>query len=160
MRKITPLLRLFLAFFIISLCSCSGVKETLGLTREVPDEFEVTCHQTLEMPESSSFIAPGNQNIPSKPITLEKIIFGRETAKNNKPSVGEENFLEFLGAQFYKDIGFLIDQEAVGPLPTSQAVQQKIKSIIMFWKKDKKKPGKVIHAENEKKRLEKHDIPT
>jgi hypothetical protein len=160
MRKNSVFLKFFLSVSLGFLCGCSSVKETLGLSRNVPDEFEVTCHGKLEVPEDARIHKPGSKKITLKPIPLSKIVLGKTPAKVLKPSVGEEKFLELLGAQHYQDIRYLLDEEVDQPLSMTKSFQEKAKSIIMFWKKDKKKPGKVIHAEEEKKRLEKkHDVP-
>jgi hypothetical protein len=159
MRRNSVLLKFFLSVSLGFLCGCSGVKETLGLSRNVPDEFEVTCHGKLEIPEDAKIHTPGSRKETLKPVSLGNIILGKKSLKSINPSAGEERFLELLGAQHYKDIRYLIDQEVNQPLSMTKSFQEKAKNIILFWKKDKKKPGKVIHAEEEQKRLEKkHDV--
>ncbi len=140
------------------LSQCSGVKESLGLTRDVPDEFEVTSYETLKVPQDAKIYAPGGKKQTLKPVSLGQIILGKPSTNALMPSIGEKELLDLLGAQPYKDIRLLVDQEVDTPLSTTQELQQKAKSIIMFWKKDKKKAGKVIHAVDEKKRLEKNDL--
>jgi hypothetical protein len=158
-RRNSVLLKFFLSISLGFLCGCSSVKETLGLSRDVPDEFEVTSHGKLEVPEDAKIHAPGSRKETLKPVSLGRIVLGKGSMKDLKPSTVEEKFLELLGAQHYQGIQYLVDQEVDQPLSMSKTFQEKAKNIIIFWKKDKKKPGKVIHAEEEQKRLEKkHDV--
>lgn len=154
------LFKIFLFSSILVLSGCSGVKETLGLTREVPDEFEVGSDKTLEMPPEESAMGSSKAKPQIKRIDLNQIIGAPRSQKKTTQSSLEKKFLSTLGATPDKNIRQTVNQESEQPLTKTQEIQQKAKDIIMFWKTDKKKPAKVIRAEDEKKRLEKHGVST
>ena len=124
--------KLPLCFLLFALTSCSGVKETLGLTREVPDEFEVSSHKTLEMPseDSSMETKPADQEL--KRVDLGKLIGTNKTHSKIKQSQSEKQFLSMLGAHSGKDIRHTVNQETEQLLTTTQEIQQKAKDVIMF----------------------------
>lgn len=146
--------KIFLLSVVVCLSSCSGLKETLGLTREIPDEFEVSPHRSLEMPPigSQSMQTAGKE----KRFDVKRLV-----AKGGKPASdcqtkGEKALLSKLGVERDEDIRTTVNQESQKPLTASQ----KAKDMMMFWKKEKKKPAKIIDAESEKERLAKNGIPT
>ena len=153
MKKISLLL-------LLSLASCSGVKEVLGLKRTIPDEFEVPRPKPLTLPtDEKKAPLPGSGTRSEKRKTLDDLLF-RGKKKSNGTHRGEKKLLKALGHKAEKNIKESINKEAEAPQTGGKKAQETLKKVVMFWKSHKKKPGKIIQAKDEKERLEKHGVPT
>jgi hypothetical protein len=152
-------LKSILALAFLSLNGCSGIKESLGLTRSVPDEFEVTRHHALEIPSDMNAPEPGSSLQVLDRIDIETILVPHDRNVRLSVTRGEKGFLKTLDVNPYPGVRDLVNQE-LNVLPTSaKKLQEKARSIIMFWKSaDKKKPAKIISAQDEQKRLEKNGL--
>lgn len=158
--KKSPLLNFYILTCLLFLGGCSGVKESLGLTREVPDEFEVSSHQALEVPKNGFLPIPGGSSQALKRVDLTQLILEKkDSSQNQMLSKEEQDFLQELQVNHFPGIRHLVDEEVNVPPPTTEALKEKAKNIVLFWKrKDKKKPAKVISAEEEQRRLEKNAV--
>ncbi len=106
-----------LTISIISLSSCEGVKEELGLGRNVPDEFAVIKRAPLEIPDS--LILPKPQPGVSRPQDIStdeeaiKTVLGNETQDTKQISQIEMQLLQKAGAdQAQQNIRTIVNKEA------------------------------------------------
>ncbi len=144
----------------LGLSGCSGVKETLGLTKDVPDEFEVTRHHALEIPADMDIKTPGATLEVLERIDIETILVPHDRNTRDVLTPGEEKLLAVLQVESYPEIKNTVNQDLNIPPSKVKTLQEKAKSVVMFWKSsDKKKPAKIISAKDEMKRLEKHGVP-
>lgn len=135
------------------------MKESLGLVREVPDEFEITRHHVLEIPTDMTVSEPRSTLQLLERIDIETILVPHD--RNVRPCLtkGEKLFLETLHVVSYPGVRDLVNQELTVSPSNVQKLQEKARSVIMFWKPvDKKKPAKIISAKDEMKRLEKNGL--
>ncbi len=99
--------KFFLTFALctpLALTACSGAKESLGLTKEAPDEFYVVRRAPLELPppDYTQLQKPvlGAQR-PQEQTTKEqaqKAVFGMDAAQEKTISTGESALLKEAGA--------------------------------------------------------------
>lgn len=151
---------LFLSSLLL-LASCSEIKDTLGLTKEIPDEFEIAHHKPLEIPSGKGTLVDTCGCKTSDPLSLKQIVLGKKEEKKVSKSKAEEQFLSKLKLESVQGIREQVNDEASVRPTGAKAFQEKARNVIMFWKRDdKKKPAKIIRADEEKKRLEKDGIST
>lgn len=150
---------IFSLLFFIGLGGCSGVKETLGLTRDVPDEFEVPRHHALEIPDDMDIKTPGAALQVLERIDIETILVPHDRKARDSLTSGEKDFLEVIHVESYPDIKNTVNQDLNIPPSKIKTLQEKAKRVVMFWRSpDKKKPAKIISAKDEVKRLETHGV--
>lgn len=87
---------------IIPLSGCGNVKNSLGLTKESPDEFTVITRAPLELPPSLTLPTP----VPGMPRPQEKstidtakdAVFGQNRSQNSQATSAETALLDKAGA--------------------------------------------------------------
>jgi len=116
-------LKPFLAYLpllgTLFLGGCDKVKDTLGLSREAPDEFEVFSNPPLELPPDFT-LTPPQPGMP-RPQSKATQVLGNTQPKNSaaKPSQAETFFLKEVKAEERnEDIrDLLMEEQAVTPSP-------------------------------------------
>lgn len=88
---------------LMALAGCDSVKEQLGLTRHVPDEFAVMQRAPLEMPSNLNTLPVPQLGIPRPQETTAKqqaqmVILGDAEQKADKTSKSESSLLKKMGA--------------------------------------------------------------
>jgi hypothetical protein len=147
---------------------CSSVKETLGLTKQSPDEFKVVSRAPLSMPPDYNLRPP----TPGAPRPQEgtardqaaAAVFGYpgaglqpdqippvgEGEAEAAQSSGESALLQSAGAGGVDpNIRQLVDSETAA----DQADSQTLADTLVFWR-DPEPYGDVVDAEAEQKRLQ------
>lgn len=111
------------ALFLLSLscaflAGCSGTKETLGLNKKAPDEFQVVKRAPLSLPPDYT-LRPPRPGAP-RPQELEptmqaqQAVFGEQATASQavQPTNGEQLLLQQAGAQAANpEIRAIVDQE-------------------------------------------------
>ncbi len=142
-----------LTISIISLSSCEGVKEDLGLGRTVPDEFAVIKRAPLEIPDS--LILPKPQPGVSRPQEIStdeeavKTVLGNKAQDTKQISQTEKQLLQKAGAdQAQKDIRTIVNQETATFEHKNISVAKKLLNI------GKDKPvSEIVDAKKEAQRI-------
>lgn len=143
---------------LITITSCSGVRDELGLNRTSPDEFAVVKRAPLEIPDSLQELpspAPGAQR-PQETAPIKqakKVLTGNNSSKKTGTNIsdGEQIILSNIGADSIdKNIRITVDQETARIKKSNRAV------IDKFLKLDISEgtQGKVIDPKEEIERLE------
>ena len=89
LRNSNLLLILLVAFAALSGCS-AGMKKTLGLTRNSPDEFAVISHPPLQVPPSFALADPESNQFRSeiKQVQNKQMIFKEKNLSASVASSG------------------------------------------------------------------------
>jgi hypothetical protein len=138
----------------LSLCACSNAKETLGLTRQSPDEFAVVKSAPLEIPPNFNLVPP-NPGSPrpqeqSTAATAQQAVFGTETQMQTASSNGEEILLQRAGAtQVDPNIRRTIDLESQEEGSSKKPVVDR----LLGWGSDEK-AATIVNAPEEASRLQ------
>lgn len=125
---------LFLSLLTLTLTACggvSGIRDTIGLNRAAPDEFQVIKNAPLEVPPSLSQLPPPR---PGAPRPQERAVseqarsalLGGTPAERAAPSATETALLQQVGTDATPaDIRATIDAESVED-PSNQSVTQRL----------------------------------
>lgn len=151
----------FVAGAVLATGGCSKIRESVGLTKNPPDEFRVVSHRPLEMPPEFELRPPepGAQRPQgSSPRSrAEQTVFRRngETDPETKfqdgtgLSHGEQAFLSLAGAQGTNDD---IRQTVNTESERLQATKSNLINRLVFWQ-EPQDPATVVDAEQEARRL-------
>jgi hypothetical protein len=140
---------------LLVLSACSGTKETLGLTREAPDEFAIVKRAPLELPPDYSLRPPA----PGTPRPQEKAtdqqarqsVFGFEQEKQYDNSGGDTILLQKAGANAPDpNIRQRIDAESTQYATQNQSA---VKKLLNIGSDDPATSATVVDAEAEAERL-------
>lgn len=139
MNNVCKLLTCILSLSVLA--ACSGAKETLGLTKESPDEFLIVKRAPLEMPPNFNLRPPTpGADRPQEKSTGEEarsVIFGETGQPTQAPvridaasNVAENTLLNSAGAQYAnKDIRAIVDQETLELSDRNETVAKKLFGI-------------------------------
>jgi hypothetical protein len=159
MRR-TPILIAALAALPLATGGCSGVKETLGLTKQSPDEFKVVSRAPLSMPPDYNLRPP----TPGAPRPQEgtprdqaqQAVLGipadaippiGEGEAETAQSSGESALLQSAGATGVDpNIRQLVDSE------TAEADSRTLADTLVFWR-EPEPYGEVVDPVAEQKRI-------
>lgn len=150
---------LYLTMITLILSGCGGVKDSLGLNKESPDEFAVIKRAPLEMPSSLALPppTPGAARPQEKaPIVQAKqAIFGNEsTATTTSSSEAESALLQKANAaNADPNIKYTIDAETKAVEKQNTPV---IKKLFGMTGKEEDRSATVVDAEKEAQRIKKN----
>lgn len=103
---------------IASLAACSsgasGMRRTLGLNRDAPDEFMVVSKPKLQVPPEFNLATPGDvDSLKSSHVSNEAraLVFNQKNSKNTNLSRGENLLLAKAGGNADPDIRRKITQD-------------------------------------------------
>lgn len=101
MKKL--LITSLLSFTLVTGCSNTNVRETLGFNREAPDEFMVQSHPVLEVPENLTALplpgaAPSDIGENKIAQSAKETLFGSRGSSSKSASAGENALLSKAGA--------------------------------------------------------------
>lgn len=141
---------------LVLLAACGpDTSRTLGLTRDAPDEFQVTTRAPLSMPPTLGELPrprPGAarpQEIPAALQAQSVLVPGAAGAAGARaPGVGERALLGTAGRGVPGDIRTRVDEESLRLERTERTVVDR----VLFWR-EQPAPGIPVDAEREAQRL-------
>ncbi len=142
-----------------SLAGCSGVKDSLGLEKESPDEFAVITRAPLEMPSKLALPPPTlGMARPQEQATnkqARKALLGEtKNTNSNKLTLAEETLLQKAGAsEVDPDIRAKIDKETYELQDRNKPVAEKLLNISG---NNKRPSATIVDAEKEVERIKKN----
>lgn len=147
-----------LALSAAALGGCEQAREAIGLTKQVPDEFAVVARAPLSMPPDFRLRVPvpgaARPQETSTRDAAREILVNRPARRSTAPvpdrfSPGETALLKRAGALSPDPlIRQTIDRESSALADADKSVFDK----VVFWR-DPPKPGKVVDADKESRRL-------
>lgn len=139
-----------------ALVSCSSTKETLGLNKQVPDEFAVVKRAPLELPPNYTLRPPrpGTPR-PQEQAPIEnarEVVFGaQETSEIHSPSSPEEFLLKEAGAgNIDPDIRTKVDKESSEYVDKNKPVAEKLLDLVNT---NDETPASVVDPKKEAERI-------
>lgn len=136
---------------------CSGVKDSLGITKDSPDEFTIIKRAPLEIPAGIALPPPTpgaprpQEQAPN--VQAKQAVFGQESSATTQTSQGEQTLLERTQAnQIDPNIRYTIDAEAAAIAEREKPVAQKLLGIV----KETPAPASVVDAKKEAERIKKN----
>ena len=139
----------------LSLAGCEGAKRALGWERVSPDEFQVMQRAPLSQPPDYDLRPPmPGEARPQEGTTrdqAESLLTGKGMANVGTPQMsgGELGLLKEAGAaKVPPNIRAMVDQETTALVEADKSFTDE----LLFWRK-KEKPGEVVDAAKEAKRL-------
>ena len=151
----TPELRPILLASLLGLAACSGdeLTRTFGLTRDAPDEFQVTTRAPLSMPPDFSLRPPRpgasrpqelTQRQQAEAALVPDAVQGQpQTA----PTAGGQALVAAAGAPAPANIRNLVDSEAALDTPSRSFTDR-----LMFWQ-SAPPPGTPVDPARESQRI-------
>lgn len=131
------------------LAGCGGVKKTLGLTRDAPDEFQVLKHEPLEIPDSFTLPPPqpGVMRPQKKTASQQavRMLTGDSSTPEEAVSPGAQALLEAAG-------GGQADPQIRQKLRTEENAPQE-EGLLDSLRDAGTPPDPVIDARREQERL-------
>ncbi len=157
MKRLNPIFLSCAALLLLA--GCSGTKETLGLTREAPDEFAVVKRAPLELPPDYTLRPPE----PGAPRPQEQAtdqqarqaVFGLEEVRPQNTARGEDSILlQKAGADAVDpNIRSAVDRET---RVMAEQDRPAVKKLLNIGKDDVEPPATLVDAEAEAERLRKN----
>jgi hypothetical protein len=147
-----------LALGLAALSGCSGLRQSLGLDRYPPDEFQVVSRAPLELPPRFE-LPPPNPGTP-RPQEMTPTLAAASTLFGGVPgrgtdgagggrTAGERTLLAQAGADAADpDIRTVVNREAV----ELAEAQEGFLDFLLFWQ-DPQPPGTVVDPRGEARRL-------
>ena len=143
----------------LSLAACDSTKEQMGLTKRVPDEFQVVKRAPLELPPNY-VLRPPQPGAPrpqeqATDNTAAQTVFGEAAPKQASAATsGEAALLQQAGSQeIDPEIRTKVDRETVALHDRNKPVAEKLLGIGG----DKNEPSAtVVNAKEEVERLQKN----
>ncbi|HEV7371791.1 DUF3035 domain-containing protein [Arenibaculum sp.] len=142
-----------LALGLAALSGCSGLRETLGLDRNPPDEFQVVSRAPLEVPAQFE-LPPPNPGAPrpqemTPTRAAASTLFGGAAGQAAGDTEGERTLLAQAGADAaVPNIRAIVNRESV---EVAEARESFLDSLL-FWQ-DPEPPGTVVDPRGEARRL-------
>jgi len=139
----------------LPLTGCGGIKDSLGLEKDSPDEFAVVTRAPLEIPNTLTLPppVPGMQR-PQEKSTIDsasEAVLGHSSQSNNEISTAESALLQKSGASSTSsDIRNVIDRE------TKEINENNIpvaKKILKLGGKKTKSQATIVDAKKEAERI-------
>ncbi len=149
-------LRLLIPLAALALSACSGdeLTRTFGLTRDAPDEFQVTTRAPLSMPPDFTLRPPRPGATRPQELTqrqqAEAALTPDTLMGGNAPAAvtpGQQALVAAAGRPAPADIRARLDQEAALDTPNRPLTDR-----LMFWQ-DPPPPGTPVDATREAARL-------
>ncbi len=140
---------------LIALSGCSGVRNSLGLDKDSPDEFAVITRAPLEMPPSLSLPAPQ----PGEPRPQEasvaakaqEAVFGIEKQHSTGNSGAESSLLRKAGAdQADPNIRATVNKETAAMSERNKPV---IEKILKLGGEKQDSSATIVDAKKEQERI-------
>jgi hypothetical protein len=146
------LLGALLAATLLAGCG-QDTARTLGLTRDAPDEFQVTTRAPLSMPPSLGQLPPPRPGSTrpqerSARDQAETLLTGAPAPRTAAPTPGEAALLAQTGAPVPDSIRAQVDQEAT----RTENVNRTLVDRALFWR-DPPPPGVPVDPAREAQRL-------
>lgn len=149
---------LLAAISLLPLAACSGgadadLMRTIGLTRDVPDEFTVTTRAPLSMPPDFSLRPPSpgatrpQEQSPRQAAEATLSPQAALASNTTASSPGQQAFLAATGPSAPSDIRAQVDRSAALESGNTRLTDQ-----LMFWKPTPP-PGDVVDASKESQRI-------
>ncbi len=145
-----------LALSTLSLNGCSGIRDTLGLEKESPDEFAVMTRAPLEMP--SKLILPPPRLGAARPqekatsLQAKEALLGQGVQSDNGSSKSENALLERAAADnINPDIRAEIDEESADLQNRNKPVAEK---LLNLGGVNKRPSATIIDAKKELERIQ------
>jgi hypothetical protein len=145
------------AGFAAALCLCgcgSDLSRTFGLTRDTPDEFQVTTRAPLSMPPDYTLRPPqpgaARPQEMSTPRAAEAALVPQTALASGgsaAPSAGEQALVAAAGPPAPAGIRGTVDADAA-----SEADSRGLTDYLMFWRTPKP-PGVTVDPQKEAERL-------
>ncbi|MBY0338410.1 MAG: DUF3035 domain-containing protein [Acetobacteraceae bacterium] len=157
MTASVPAGRTLLALLLAApaLVACGDTARTIGLTRDAPDEFQVTTRAPLSMPPSLSNLppprpgAPRPQEIPAARQAESVLVPGAGLGSaGGAPTAGEQAILAQLPGGAPSDIRRRVDEESLRLERTDRSLTDR----ILFWR-PQTEPGVPVDPARESQRL-------
>ena len=141
---------------VLALCACSGdeLSRNFGLTRDAPDEFQVTTRAPLSMPPDFTLRPPRpgasrpqemTQQQAAEAALVPDAVLNPPTAANN--STGQQALMTAAGRAAPADIRARVDSESALDTPSRSFTDR-----LMFWQAPPP-PGTQVDAAREAARL-------
>jgi hypothetical protein len=158
--RLNPLAGLALLTVALALSGCgNSFRESLGLNRTAPDEFQVIAHAPLSMPPDINLRppAPGAPR-PQEPATRDQaqaIVFGSDgqptsTIDLSNRSTGEAAFLTTAGAvDVDPNIRQIVEEETASQVERDRSVV----SRLVFWH-EQEPYGAIVDPVGESQRIQ------
>lgn len=147
---------LFLLLPILVLAGCADSARTFGLTRDAPDEFQVTTRAPLSMPPSLGSLPtprPGAsrpQEMSAREQAESALVPGSlSPARRTGQTSGERALLSSTGTQPTAGIRDRVDEESM----RLERVDRTIVDRALFWRDAPAAPGVPVDAGRESQRL-------
>lgn len=156
-HKMTRIFLLGTTACTILLGGCSGVKDSLGITKDSPDEFTIIKRAPLEIP-GDLVLPPPTPGAPrpqeqTANAQAKQAVFGQGSSAAAQTSQGEQGLLQRTQAnQVDPNIRYTIDAEAAAIAEREKPVAQKLLGIV----KDTPAPASVVDAKKEAERIKKN----
>ncbi|MBS7788576.1 DUF3035 domain-containing protein [Roseococcus sp. SDR] len=154
MMKTNPAPLLLLAPLLLA--GCGDTARTFGLTRDAPDEFQVTTRAPLSMPPSLGSLPtprPGAsrpQELSTREQAESTLVPGAGLAAARAPqSSGERALLSSTGTPVPDNIRDRVDEESM----RLERVDRNIVDRALFWRPAPPAPGIPVDAARESQRL-------
>jgi hypothetical protein len=149
---------------VLLLAGCSGVQDQFSLTSTPPDEFKVMTRAPLAVPPDFNLRPPapgeprpqeGTATQQAKQVIFRATDSAEPTLAEAMPAegrtLGEQALLaEAKADQSQSDIRQVVERE-------SQTLREEdgyLYDVFVFWRDDEVRPGQIIDAEAEAKRLQ------
>lgn len=149
----TPLLTFAACSVLLS--GCSGIRDSLGLERDGPDEFAVMTRAPLEIPSHLTLPPPnpGAQRPQEKSFSekAQQAVFGEEQEASDQESSAEASLLQKAGANEAElGIRAKVDQETENLGDRNQPV---VKRLLKLGGNDQPAAANVVDAKKEYERI-------
>lgn len=150
------LLRLAALTGVLGLAACSGedLTRTFGLTRDAPDEFQVTTRAPLSMPPDFTLRPPRPgakrpQELSDQQQAEAALVPGSINSGQQQlpPSPGQQALVQAAGRPAPADIRAEVDREAAIDAPSRSFADR-----LLFWRSPPP-PGTVVDPARESQRL-------
>lgn len=141
---------------VLALSACGGdeLSRTFGLTRDAPDEFQVTTRAPLSMPPDFQLRAPRPGAVRPQELTQRQqaeAVLTPDTVLNTQPrgagSAGQQALVSAAGRAAPADIRSRVDSEAALDTPSRSFTDR-----LMFWQAPPP-PGTPVDPAREAARL-------
>ncbi len=143
---------------LIALGGCSGVRNSLGLDKDSPDEFAVLTRAPLEIP-SNLTLPPPQPGMPrpqetSVSVKAQKAMFGSEKEASQGVSASEDMLLQKTGAdQSDPNIRATVNKETAAMSERNKPVVQK---LLKLGGEKQDSSATVVDAKKEYERIKKN----
>lgn len=151
MKNVAPILLLA----PLLLAGCGDSARTFGLTRDAPDEFQVTTRAPLSMPPSLGSLPPPRpgasrpQELTAREQAESALVPGTfAPAQRAGQSTGERALLSSTGSTAPQDIRTRVDEETL----RLERVNRSVVDQALFWRQPPT-PGVPVDAARESQRL-------